>query len=128
MVAWITLWRSIRLTPKAWNEDLILIKEKIETVSTIRFNSVLLNDYEFSSDKTYFEGISKVKGILPSGANGCFFENVKLKKHTLDNKTKSEVNNFEKFNIKSPSTLKHGILNSFAFSSKYLASLSSTIV
>ena len=51
----------------------------------------------FNADKTYFEGISKVKGILPSGANGCFFENVKIKKHTLDNKTKSEVNNFEKF-------------------------------
>ena len=36
--------------------------------------------------------------------------------------------NANKFNIRSPSTLKHGILNSFDFSSKYLASLSSTIV
>ena len=37
-------------------------------------------------------------------------------------------NNLEKFKIKSPRTLKHGILISFAFSSKNLARLSSTIV
>ena len=34
------------LCPQAWNEDLMFIKEKIESISTIRFNSVLLNDYE----------------------------------------------------------------------------------
>ena len=34
------------LRPKAWNKDLTVIKEKIEALSSIRFNSVLLNDYE----------------------------------------------------------------------------------
>jgi len=51
----------------------------------------------FNTDKKYFEGISQLKSILPKEVDGCFYENVKLKKHTLDNKTKREVDEFEKF-------------------------------
>jgi len=51
----------------------------------------------FNTDKKYFEGISQLKSILPKEVVGCFYENVKLKKHTLDNKTKREVDDFEKF-------------------------------
>jgi len=51
----------------------------------------------FNTDKKYFEGISQLKSILPKEVDGCFYENVKLKKHTLDNKTKREVDDFEKF-------------------------------
>ena len=51
----------------------------------------------FNTDKKYFEGISTLKSILPKEVDGCFYENVKLKKHTLDNKTKREVDDFEKF-------------------------------
>ena len=51
----------------------------------------------FNTDNKYFEGISQLKSILPKEVDGCFYENVKLKKHTLDNKTKREVDDFEKF-------------------------------
>ena len=68
------------LSPKAWNEDLMLIKEKIETVSTLRFNSVLLNDYEdgnvgmgWHSDDEKELGKNPIIGSVSFGVDRDFY-------------------------------------------------------
>ena len=74
------------LSPKAWNEDLILIKKKIETVSTIRFNSVLLNDYEdgnvgmgWHSDDEKELGKNPIIGSVSFGVDRDFYLKPKVK-------------------------------------------------
>ena len=74
------------LTPKAWNENLMLIKEKIETVSTIRFNSVLLNDYEdgnvgmgWHSDDEKELGKNPIIGSVSFGVDRDFYLKPKIK-------------------------------------------------
>lgn len=41
---------GIKLDPKIWSKELIEIKEKIETISEVKFNSVLLNRYRSGND------------------------------------------------------------------------------
>ena len=41
---------GITLEPKIWNEELLTIKEKIEQISKVKFNSVLLNQYRSGND------------------------------------------------------------------------------
>lgn len=41
---------GIKLSPKAWNKELLQIKEKIEPVANATFNSVLLNRYRDGND------------------------------------------------------------------------------
>jgi alkylated DNA repair dioxygenase AlkB len=41
---------GITLAPKIWTKELVEIKEKIEPVSKVRFNSVLLNRYRSGND------------------------------------------------------------------------------
>lgn len=41
---------GITLEPKIWNEELLTIKEKIEQISIVKFNSVLLNQYRSGND------------------------------------------------------------------------------
>ena len=44
------MYSNLTLYPKAWNQDLLLIKEKIEDLSNSHFNSVLLNYYRDGND------------------------------------------------------------------------------
>ena len=74
------------LSPKAWNQDLMLIKEKIEKVSTIRFNSVLLNDYEdgnvgmgWHSDDEKELGKNPIIGSVSFGVDRDFYLKPKIK-------------------------------------------------
>jgi len=41
---------GIKLDPKIWSKELLEIKEKIETISEVHFNSVLLNRYRSGND------------------------------------------------------------------------------
>lgn len=43
-------YSGIKMQPKAWNEELLLIKHRIEQVSGNQFNSVLLNLYRHGQD------------------------------------------------------------------------------
>lgn len=43
-------WSGIKLQPLPWTEALLKIKEKIEAVSDLKFNSVLLNYYRNGKD------------------------------------------------------------------------------
>lgn len=43
-------YSGIKMQPKAWNEELLLIKNKIEQATTNQFNSVLLNFYRHGQD------------------------------------------------------------------------------
>ena len=68
------------LRPKAWNKDLTVIKEKIEALSSIRFNSVLLNDYEdgnvgmgWHSDDEKELGKDPVIGSVSFGVDRDFY-------------------------------------------------------
>lgn len=41
---------GIKLNPKIWSKELLEIKEKIETIAQVQFNSVLLNRYRSGND------------------------------------------------------------------------------
>ena len=44
------IYSNLTLQPKAWNQDLLLIKEKVEDISGFHFNGVLLNYYRDGND------------------------------------------------------------------------------
>ena len=74
------------LTPIPWNEELICIKEKIEAVSPVTFNSVLLNDYEngnvgmgWHSDDEKELGQDPIIGSVSFGVDRDFYLKPKIR-------------------------------------------------
>ncbi|MDB9722315.1 alpha-ketoglutarate-dependent dioxygenase AlkB [Candidatus Marinimicrobia bacterium] len=74
------------LSPITWNENLKRIKKKIEIVSSITFNSVLLNDYEdgnvgmgWHSDDEKELGKDPIIGSVSFGVNRDFYLKPKIK-------------------------------------------------
>ena len=74
------------LTPISWNEELICIKEKIESVSPVTFNSVLLNDYEngnvgmgWHSDDEKELGQDPIIGSVSFGVDRDFYLKPKIR-------------------------------------------------
>jgi len=74
------------LSPITWNENLKRIKKKIEIVSSIAFNSVLLNDYEdgnvgmgWHSDDEKELGKDPIIGSVSFGVNRDFYLKPKIK-------------------------------------------------
>jgi alkylated DNA repair dioxygenase AlkB len=74
------------LSPITWNENLKRIKKKIEIVSSIAFNSVLLNDYEdgnvgmgWHSDDEKELGKDPIIGSVSFGVDRDFYLKPKIK-------------------------------------------------
>ena len=74
------------LSPITWNENLKRIKKKIEIVSSITFNSVLLNDYEdgnvgmgWHSDDEKELGKDPIIGSVSFGVDRDFYLKPKIK-------------------------------------------------
>jgi alkylated DNA repair dioxygenase AlkB len=74
------------LSPITWNENLKRIKKKIEIVSSIIFNSVLLNDYEdgnvgmgWHSDDEKELGKDPIIGSVSFGVDRDFYLKPKIK-------------------------------------------------
>lgn len=79
---------GITLIPKIWNKELSTIKEKIETVSHNKFNSVLLNLYRDGKDSiSWHTDAEKELGENPVIASVNFGEERKFQlkhKHTKE--------------------------------------------
>jgi len=73
-------YSGLTVHPNKWNDTLLSIKEKIEIVSPIRYNSVLLNEYSngevgigWHSDDEKELGRNPIIGSVSFGANRDFF-------------------------------------------------------
>jgi len=59
-------YSGISMEPKTWNEDLQIIKNRIEKVSKVSFNSCLLNFYRSGSDSMgWHQDNEKALGLNP---------------------------------------------------------------
>jgi len=60
-------YSGIEMHPNAWNEDLLLIKDRIENISKINFNSCLLNYYRNGNDSvSWHQDNEKELGVNPA--------------------------------------------------------------
>ena len=72
-------YSNIEMTPQPWTDPLLEIKEKIEPISGVRFNSVLLNLYRDGRDSVAWHsddepelGINPVIGSVSFGSSRRF--------------------------------------------------------
>ena len=87
------IYSGIKLNTNPWIEDLLKIREKIEKISKIKFNSVLLNLYRSGSDSVSWHsddepelGINPVIGSLSLGETRQF-----QMKHKFDLNLKQNI-------------------------------------
>ena len=87
------IYSGIKLKTKPWNAALLKIREKIEKISKIKFNSVLLNLYRSGSDSVSWHsddepelGINPVIGSLSLGETRQF-----QMKHKFDLNLKQNI-------------------------------------
>jgi alkylated DNA repair dioxygenase AlkB len=83
---------GITLSPTAWNEDILAIKNKIEPASNVIFNSVLLNRYRSGSDSiSWHTDAEKELGKNPVIASANFGETRKFQLRHIETKEKLEI-------------------------------------
>jgi alkylated DNA repair dioxygenase AlkB len=83
---------GITLAPKIWTKELVDIKEKIEPVSKIRFNSVLLNRYRSGNDSiSWHTDAEKELGRNPIIASVNFGATRKFQLRHIKTKEKLEI-------------------------------------
>ena len=86
-------YSGIKLKTRLWNAGLLKIREKIETISKTKFNSVLLNLYRSGADSVSWHsddepelGLNPVIGSLSLGETRQF-----QMKHKYDNDLKQKI-------------------------------------
>lgn len=83
---------GITLKPKSWNNELISIKEKIEPISKVKFNSVLLNLYRSGNDSiSWHTDAEKELGVNPIIASVNFGATRKFQLRNNNTKEKIEI-------------------------------------
>jgi len=83
---------GITLEPKSWSKELIAIKEKIEPISKVVFNSVLLNLYRSGNDSiSWHTDAEKELGINPVIASVNFGATRKFQLRHIHTKEKLEM-------------------------------------
>ncbi len=83
---------GITLEPKIWTKELLIIKEKIEPLSKINFNSVLLNRYRSGNDSiSWHTDAEKELGINPVIASVNFGATRKFQLRHINTKEKLEI-------------------------------------
>lgn len=83
---------GITLQPKVWSKELLGIKEKIEPISNVQFNSVLLNRYRSGNDSiSWHTDAEKELGINPVIASVNFGATRKFQLRHINTKEKLEI-------------------------------------
>lgn len=83
---------GITLSPKEWNEELVSIKNKIEPIANVDFNSVLLNRYRDGNDSiSWHTDAEKELGINPVIASVNFGATRKFQLRHIKTKQKLEI-------------------------------------
>lgn len=83
---------GITLTPKIWTKELLEIKEKIEPLSKVSFNSVLLNLYRNGKDSiSWHTDAEKELGINPVIASVNFGATRKFQLRHIKTKERLEI-------------------------------------
>jgi len=83
---------GITLQPKIWSEELIEIKNKIEPLSKVEFNSVLLNLYRNGNDSiSWHTDAEKELGLNPIIASVNFGATRKFQLRHIKTKEKLEI-------------------------------------
>jgi alkylated DNA repair dioxygenase AlkB len=83
---------GITLAPKIWTNELIEIKDKIEPISKVQFNSVLLNRYRSGNDSiTWHTDAEKELGRNPIIASVNFGATRKFQLRHVKTKEKLEI-------------------------------------
>ena len=83
---------GITLEPKTWNSELMDIKQKIEPLSNVIFNSVLLNLYRSGNDSiSWHTDAEKELGLNPVIASVNFGATRKFQLRHINTKEKLEI-------------------------------------
>lgn len=83
---------GITLAPKVWTRELLEIKNKIEPLSKVQFNSVLLNRYRSGNDSiSWHTDAEKELGINPVIASVNFGATRKFQLRHIKTKEKLEI-------------------------------------
>lgn len=83
---------GITLAPKVWTRELLEIKDKIEPLSKVQFNSVLLNRYRSGNDSiSWHTDAEKELGINPVIASVNFGATRKFQLRHIKTKEKIEI-------------------------------------
>jgi len=83
---------GIKLEPKNWTKELYEIKEKVELISKVKFNSALLNRYRSGNDSiSWHTDAEKELGINPVIASVNFGATRKFQLRHLKTKEKLEL-------------------------------------
>ena len=83
---------GITLAPKVWTRELLEIKDKIEPLSKVQFNSVLLNRYRSGNDSiSWHTDAEKELGINPVIASVNFGATRKFQLRHINTKEKLEI-------------------------------------
>lgn len=83
---------GITLAPKVWTKELLEIKDKIEPLSKVQFNSVLLNRYRSGNDSiSWHTDAEKELGINPVIASVNFGATRKFQLRHINTKEKLEI-------------------------------------
>ncbi|MBK8052272.1 MAG: alpha-ketoglutarate-dependent dioxygenase AlkB [Saprospiraceae bacterium] len=83
---------GITLAPKVWTRELLEIKDKIEPLSKVQFNSVLLNRYRSGNDSiSWHTDAEKELGINPVIASVNFGATRKFQLRHIKTKEKLEI-------------------------------------
>lgn len=83
---------GITLQPKFWTKELLQIKDKIEPLSNVQFNSVLLNRYRSGNDSiSWHTDAEKELGQNPVIASVNFGETRKFQLRHIKTKEKIEI-------------------------------------
>lgn len=83
---------GITLAPKVWTKELLEIKDKIEPLSKVNFNSVLLNRYRSGNDSiSWHTDAEKELGINPIIASVNFGATRKFQLRHINTKEKLEI-------------------------------------
>ncbi len=86
-------YSGIFMKPNKWNSDLLLIKEKIEIISKVNFNGLLLNFYRNGADSMGWHADNEPElGINPVIASVSFGETRTFQfKHKENSTLKSQI-------------------------------------
>ncbi len=83
---------GITLQPNVWSKELLEIKEKIEPISNVQFNSVLLNRYRSGNDSiSWHTDAEKELGQNPIIASVNFGAKRKFQLRHIETKEKIEI-------------------------------------
>lgn len=85
-------YSGLTFYPKAWNEDLLFIKQHVEDVANLKFTSCLLNYYRDGNDSNdWHQDNEKELGINPTIASVSFGETRRFLLKHINNKDLKKV-------------------------------------